>query len=126
MSKPSYRIPFVKNRAGHGSSMLDYTTADDGEVYADDRAIRPMFGMPDEWRDNVPFTATVRLTSHGRGRSSVRVYVINVANDDRYSMGIAAFFEAVVKFGVADCKIRGTWAFRKQGANYTLWPIDDA
>ena len=118
MKAKSYKVPFK------GRTMLEYTQAGAGQVAGDLKY--ESLDTPTEWREIEPFQATVRLLSHGRGRSSVRVYVSNVKNDERYSMAIAAFYEAVVAFGSHKGCIEGTWSFRKQGSNYTLWPeIED-
>lgn len=117
-----YRIPFVSYADGRASTMMEYTHSKDGEVQ---RPSASNWQTPTEWRDNVPFSARVQLTSHGRGRSSVRVYAYNTRNKEEYSMGLAAFYEAAVKFGVHNGAITGTWCFRKQGSNYTLWPAED-
>lgn len=122
MAKPKYRIPFAKDSDGASSSMLEYTSHDEGEVCEPGSQSDYWGNTPHEWRDNVPFKARVRLVSHGRGRSAVRVNVVNCDNGDSYSMGLQAFFDAAVKFGVVDRVIDGTWEFRKQGQNYTLWP----
>jgi hypothetical protein len=76
------------------------------------------------WRDNHPFEATVKLDGHYRGRSSVRIDVINISTSplEKYSMGIAGFYEAVALWGVQSGCIRGTWVFRKQGSDYGLYP----
>lgn len=110
-SKYGYRIPFAHQQE-RGAVMLEWTRVEEGTVTKD----------VVEWRDNVSFDAIVHLSGHGRGRSSARIYVTDEHSWDRYSMGIAAFYEAVRVFGVVLGSISGRWTFRKQGQNYTLWP----
>jgi hypothetical protein len=107
--KSDYKIPFA------GNTMQEY-------VQAHMRASSLL-----TWRDNTPFEATVKLNGHYRGRSSVRVDVINlsVSPVEKYSMGIAGFYEAVALFGSQSGCIRGKWVFRKQGTNYGLYPWEE-
>lgn len=116
-----YRIPFVSYTDGRPTEMMEYTSSKDGEVAAVENS---WYSAPTEWRDNTLFSASVCLTGHGRGRSSVRVYVTNTELNETYSMAIAAFYEAVKRYGACDGVITGTWRFRKQGTNYTLWPAE--
>jgi hypothetical protein len=112
-----YKIPFDKDR------MLEYTTADEGEVASPGKS---SWHMPTEWRDNVPFKATLKLTGQYRGRSAARVCAVNTKTKETYSFALGAFYEAVVTFGAEPTGIlKGTWVFRKQGANYGLYPFSE-
>lgn len=73
-----------------------------------------------EWRDNVPFTAKLKLDGHWRGRSSARVGVIDEATGAEYSMGFASFYDAVEAGDCVGGYIEGTWQVKKQGANFIL------
>ena len=80
-----------------------------------------------EQRENKPFAANLKLIGHYRGRSAARIKVRNVHNNEVYSFGLAAFYDAISALEVQDgIIIGGTWMFRKQGANYGLvhvpWP----
>lgn len=115
MSKKTYQIPF------NGSHMMEYTTAKEGETGSD-----RYLGIytPTKWRDNKPFLAAIKLTGQYRGRSAARVKCTNIENGECYSLGLGAFYEAVVAFGVQPGgTLAGKWYFRKQGANYGLYPI---
>lgn len=113
--KKTIQIPFK------GKAMMEYTAASQGEVAPDDGWGR--WGMPTEWRDNCEFKAELRLTGHYRGRSAARVRVTNCDNDEEYSLGLSAFYDAVKNFGAMDGTLVGTWTFRKQGSNYGVYPV---
>ena len=114
----AYRIPFVTDKNGT-SSMMEYTAQHDPTVVAIGEY---GYYSPTEWRDNIPFRATLQITGTWRGRSAARVGLTSTTCS--YSMGFAAFHLAVKSFGVAPGgAITGEWMFRKQGANYGLYPV---
>ena len=80
---------------------------------------------PDEWRDNSQFFAELILMGHAKGRSSVRFHVMNAQTKECYSMGMSAFYDAIVRWGVRNKTICGTWTFRKWGNNYGLIPVKE-
>lgn len=121
----NYQIPF------YNGEMMEYVACyirpgamcKPGTTYGQEGFV---YGAPTEWRDNYQFTARLKLNGHWRGRSSARVGVKNEANGEEYSMGFAAFYDAVEGGTCKDGYIEGTWTFRKQGANYILVPVDVA
>jgi len=97
---------------------MEFTYSTPGEVKENS------WGCPSEWRDNYTFEASIQLSGHYRGRSAARVKCKNLDNQETYSFALGAFFEAVTAFGVSPGgKITGKWTFRKQGANYGLYPV---
>ena len=108
MAKKKYKIPFIKNV--DGVSMIEYTHVPEGTV--------EVGWGPTEWREPKKFWAELVLDGHYRGRSAVRVQVVNVKNGERYSMGFASFYDAVKKYGVYNNTICGTFKFEKRGQNY--------
>lgn len=82
------------------------------------------YGGTYEWREPTVFSATLTLTGFGRGRSSVR-FSVDASNGEKYSMTTAAFYRAVMTHCTGPGKFKGKWTFRKQGMNYTLWPVVD-
>lgn len=117
----SYQIPFQQDKTTGDWSMMEYTSSAPGVVRTGNGY---EWLVPDAWRDNKPFKATLVLTGHARGRSAARFNVKNIQNDEEYSFGMGAFYDAVVKLGVKDGKITGEWVFRKQGANYSLQMVE--
>lgn len=120
MKKPpklgNYTIPFTTKGIG-AAHMLEYVSCAEGEVSCKEF---PWY-QPTEWRANAAFDATLQITGHHRGRSSVRVRVTNLANRETYSLGFASFYDAMMAGGVTpEGTITGRWQFRKQGANYGL------
>ena len=68
-----------------------------------------------EWRDNVPFEATLEYVGFYRGRSAA-----GMCFKDEQGHEFPMFmkdFEAVVPFMIAG-SVRGTWRGTKRGANY--------
>lgn len=118
--KKNYRIPFRVDMSGLWS-MMEWTSATDPDTASS--GSRATWLLPDEWRENSEFYAELVLDGWSKGRSAVRVSVINVLNNERYSMGLAAFYEAVESYGVSNGTMTGKWTFRKQGANYGLVPM---
>jgi hypothetical protein len=113
-----YKIPF--SHAKGPASLLEYVSCKEGEVVASNVNT---WHMPNEWRDNAPFEATIELTGQYRGRSAARVRVVNIKTKETYSLALGAFYECVVAFGAdPGGRIKGTWVFRKQGSNYGLYP----
>lgn len=119
--KGDYKIPFLNG------SMMEYTSATYPAVKTPGASAQWYY--PDEWRDNLEFDASVQMTGSYKGRSAARINVKNLHNGDEYSLGLSAFYEAVVAFGVTTDPvgnkgvITGRWTFRKQGANYGLYPV---
>ncbi len=111
MSKKQYKIPF------NNGTMLEYTPFPEGATEGHH------WGKPTEWRDNVEFEARIQVTGTYRGRSAARVTCKNLENGESYSMGLSAFYDAVVAFGAMPGIIQGNWTFRKQGSNYGLYPV---
>jgi hypothetical protein len=118
MKVGTYKIPF-QQRADGTWDMLEYSHLPEGCVVERGKG----FNDPHEWRHNAPFTAKLAITGQYRGRSAARVTVKNIANGDTYSLGLSAFVDAVVAFGSAGGVIDGRWVFRKQGANYGVYPL---
>jgi hypothetical protein len=117
----TYKIPFSYDPKSKYWSMMDYTSAKDGEVAPAGTA---RWGAPDQWRENCVFDAMLTLTGNHRGRSAARFSVRSEYRKERYSMAMDAFYQAVVEFGVEPGGIiKGTWTFRKQGSNYGLYPV---
>lgn len=108
--KKIIQVPFK------GKAMMEYAGVSQGTT-------GDGYYMPTEWRDNCEFKAELRLTGHYRGRSAARVRVTNCDNDETYTLGLAAFFDAVKNFGAMDGVLVGTWTFRKQGSNYGVYPV---
>lgn len=77
------------------------------------------------WEPNTPFSATMRLNGHWRGRSSARVGLVDVETGRKYSTGFASFYDMVADGKVSDGTVYGTWQVKKQGANYILVRIAD-
>jgi hypothetical protein len=105
VSKKPYRIPF------NGKKMMEYASCRDGET-------GDGYWQPSEWRDVVEFDAELEVFDCRKGRSAVRFYVRDVANNEEYSMGFVSFFNIVKR--LRDGRISGRWTFRKQGGNYGL------
>lgn len=74
-----------------------------------------------EWRDNVPFTATLVLTGIERGRSAIRFLWFDEAASVKYPMfavDMAAL--AMSRDGVAGARATGQWIVLKRGQNYGI------
>lgn len=119
MTKKSgnYKIPFCKiQKDWH---MMEWTDSPEGVIKT---GVGYEGYKPDIWRDNLEFDADVQLTGQYKGRSAARVTC--TWQNESYSMGLSAFYEAVLAFGVKKGgTIKGRWSFRKQGANYGLYPV---
>lgn len=119
MAKKSgnYRIPFLKDKTGW--HMMEYAGVTDPVVKT---GVGFEWGKPDAWRDNLEFDATLQLTGWSKGRSAVR---INASfGMEHYSLALGGFYEAMIAWGVSKSGvITGRWNFRKQGANYGLYPV---
>ncbi len=111
-AKKVLQVPFKDQ------SMMEYTDSKPGVVAQTSGWYRAT-----SWRDNYEFKAELRLTGHYKGRSAARVTVMNCDNNETYSMGLGAFYDAVKAFGALPGVLVGTWTFRKQGANYGLVPV---
>jgi len=74
-----------------------------------------------EWRDNVPFTATLTLTGTERGRSAMRFLWYDAATSAKYPM-FATDMAALVmsKDGAASGTATGQWIVLKRGTNYGI------
>lgn len=74
-----------------------------------------------EWRDNVPFEATLTLTGTERGRSAMRFLWIDRSNGNTYPMfatDMAALAMSVD--GVKNGTAKGMWIVMKRGTNYGI------
>lgn len=72
-----------------------------------------------QWRDNVPFEATMELTSFGRGMSSARFHWVD-HEGHRYEMFMKDM-EKVLKSTIIDHGVvSGKWQICKRGQNYGL------
>lgn len=114
----SFKIPFIHYPEDDAAEMCEWANLEGEDI---DQSRRDSVT---EWRDNVAFDATIRVSGLDLGRwsSLMRIYAYNTANRELYSMGISAFYEAVTLFGVSNGEITGRWSFLKQEHNYTLWP----
>lgn len=118
MAGKPYLIPFNCRPTGE-LYMMEWTNAKEGQVSGQPGA--PTYGrMPELWRKNDEFDATLKLTGYHRDRSSGRVTVQNVLNNEIYSMSFSMFYDMVLKLGVENGMLRGRWKFRKHGSSFGL------
>ena len=73
-----------------------------------------------EWRDNVPFLATMQVVDYERGRSAVRVIVKDKETGSLYPMFISDFVGAVCTNVFYNGAVVGQWVGAKKGQNYGL------
>lgn len=116
MSKKNYKIPF-KN-----GTMMEYTGAPEGE-HCDTSYPNYSYSYPTDWRENTIFETSVHIEGTYRGRSAARINIYSKDLNEHYSLGLDAFVEACKAFGVKNGNLKGKWTFRKQGSNYTLYPV---
>ncbi|MDE8648127.1 hypothetical protein PXH69_24475 [Rhodococcus qingshengii] len=76
-----------------------------------------------EWRDNVPFEATLKVETYSRGRSSVTVILKNVDTGTEYSMFISETLNTMLNRPIVDAKVSGMWHFIKRGQSYSIAPV---
>lgn len=65
------------------------------------------------------FYDMMRITNCIRGRSSVRIILIN-PNGKKYSMFLSSFIKMVKETDILEGQVEGYWYFVKKGANYGL------
>ncbi|WP_329405375.1 hypothetical protein OG563_26325 [Nocardia vinacea] len=79
-----------------------------------------------EWHDNVPFDATMRFITYGRGRSSVKFRMVDTVTGRQWEMFAIDLLHllenAVVDRGI----VSGRWEVVKRGSNYGLMLIEPA
>lgn len=97
------KIPFNKKTG----NMLDYTWVATGEEVGDVT-----------WKENYEFEATMEFTHFSRGRSSVKAHFNGPKGRD-YEMFLSDF-EKLLKDGLFEKYITGTFTFVKRGANYGI------
>lgn len=72
-----------------------------------------------EWRDNTPFTATMELTSFGRGMSSARFHFVD-HEGHTYEMFMKDMEDLFLRGNIERGVVTGTWRICKRGQNYGL------
>lgn len=82
------------------------------------------FGETIEWRPNEPFSATIRFTDYGRGRSAA-YFNWQDENGQMYPMFISDLADLLTKRSVVDGEAVGLWIVRKRGQNYGLAMHDE-
>jgi len=73
-----------------------------------------------EYRDNVPFDATLHTTGYERGRSAVRVIMTDAETGAKYPMFISDYVDLVTSRTLVKGLVHGTWVGVKKGSNYGL------
>ena len=76
-----------------------------------------------EWRENIPFKATLTFTGFCRGRSSVTAKFIDKSTGKDYSLFFRDFEELFLDGKFTGTEVTGDWAYCKRGANYSLEPV---
>lgn len=78
-----------------------------------------------DWRDNVPFTATMTIIGYSRGRSSVKIE-LEESTGAIYTMFLVDLLYMLTNAVIMNGKVAGVWAFVKRGTDYGLtWLGED-
>lgn len=74
-----------------------------------------------EWRKNIIFKATMRLTGMTRGRSAARFIWTRADTNIEYNMFMTDMVKLIQNGGkIEDGLAIGSWTFTKRGRNYGL------
>lgn len=105
MSKlPNYPAPFSKGSLQHWISS-NFGTAN-GTIH-------------DEWRDNVPFEATLTIEKMTSGYSA-KYTIWRDEQGNSYPMFVADIVELVKEAPIQNGTVTGKWIVRKRGQNYGI------
>jgi hypothetical protein len=73
-----------------------------------------------EWRENVPFRATLRIARLERGRSAARFWFVDEANKVYYPFFGQTLVDMLSNSTMVNGVVEGTWIVVKKGANYGI------
>lgn len=112
------KVPFLDGK------MLDYCDGWTERYYDYDEKVQKQREI--SWEPVAEFKAMLKLTGQARGRSAASFYLDDLTSPGRsYVMKFGAFYDAIIAFGAKPGgEITGTWTFAKQGANYSLIPVE--
>lgn len=99
---PSYPAPFSKGNLQH------WIASNFGTVNG---------GIHDEWRDNVPFEATLTIDSMRSGYSA-KYTIWKDEHGHTYPMFVADIVDLVRDSVIQNGTVKGKWIVRKRGQNY--------
>lgn len=83
------------------------------------------FGHPEygrsgeEWRENIPFEATMTISDMYSGRSA-KGLIWTDENGKKYTMFVSDAIELLAKTVINKGSVTGTWIVRKRGQNYGI------
>lgn len=100
-----------------GMTLMEYTSGSPGEQSTRGWGKN---GTEIEWRDNVPFEATLKLVSLERGRSAARFWWLDEENKTRYPMFGQSLVDTLTAGTLDKGVMTGTWIIVKKGANYGI------
>lgn len=83
------------------------------------------YALPDEWRNNVPFEATLTLTGTERGRSAAR-FMWDDGHGNTFPMFLTDATDLMMsREGVAGAVAAGWWVVVKRGQSYGIRRIPE-
>lgn len=101
--------------------------------YVDRSAVREQataanhYAIPDEWRDNQPFQATLTLVTMTRGRSAAGFQWCDTATMAYLPMFLTDVCDLMMSDeGIVGGKATGWWIVVKRGMNYGLRHLNDS
>ena len=97
---PKYKAPFSRDSLMH---------------YAQER----FSGTSVEWRDNVPFEATLTIDRMTSGYSS-KYTIWKDEQGNSYPMFVADIVDLVKEAPISNGTVKGKWIVRKRGQNYGI------
>lgn len=119
--KPKFNLD-LKVPFAHNGNMLTYTYesypyVDPAPTTADkDHWKMERLG---EWRKNLPFTASLRLSEFQRGRSAAH-FILKDAAGHEFTIFAKFLLDALQHNTCHNGWFHGRWAFAKRGANYSI------
>lgn len=69
---------------------------------------------------DITFEATMKYTGFGRGRSSIKMYFVDINTNKKYAMFISEFDRIIKLENSCIHMLSGTFGFHKKGSNYGL------
>ncbi|KZM72183.1 hypothetical protein [Nocardia terpenica] len=96
--------------------LVTYPVAADGNM----RAYVSAWDRDIEWRENTPFTATLRVFDLTRGRSSIKYLFTDDSTGRQWEMFATDMLELLTSRTIDRGQIHGRWQVVKRGANYGL------
>jgi hypothetical protein len=114
----AYRATQVENVSFDGVTLMEYTYGRPGEQTTGGWNGRG--GDRIEWRDNVPFEATLTIRNLERGRSAARFWFEDVDNQVRYPFFGQTLVDMLSESVMDHGKVTGTWIVVKKGSNYGI------